>query len=90
MGPPRPPHDAAPALPRVRTGVPAVTARDKALAVALRSMQWKLDEAAFTAGAQGLSRCECTELLNGLGNLAITLATYADKTPQTVSPEEAT
>lgn len=61
-----------------------MTAQDTALAVVLRSMQWKLDEAAFATGARGLARSECAELLNDLGDLAVAVAMYADKTPRVV------
>lgn len=72
-----------------------MSARDKAFAVALRSMQWKLDDAAFKAGAGSLSARECADLIDDLGNLAVLIGGYADRAaapnlpPRIIVPGEA-
>lgn len=70
-----------------------MTTREKALAVALRSAQWRLDDAAFKAGAGSLTSHECAELVADLHQLAALVAEYAGhalpKAPNIIVPGEA-
>ncbi|TWF96145.1 hypothetical protein FHU35_121146 [Saccharopolyspora dendranthemae] len=67
--------DAAAALLGLRAR--QVTRREVALAVLLRQVQWKADEAAFDVVGGRLSCEDCRELSCGLRELAVVLDDYA-------------
>lgn len=55
-----------------------MTTSNTAMAFALRSAQWKLDEAAFAAGAGRLCQEDARELAEQLAGLADNVRKYAD------------
>ncbi|GAB3692164.1 hypothetical protein GCM10027597_48900 [Saccharopolyspora tripterygii] len=54
-----------------------MTRREVALAVLLRQVQWRADEAAFDVVGGRLSCEDCRELSGGLRELAVVLDDYA-------------
>ena len=67
--------DEAAALLGLRAG--PVTRQEVALAVLLRQVQWRADEAAFDVVGGRLSCEDCRELSCGLRELAVVLDDYA-------------